>query len=111
MGHASEQDCEGARSQASMRLLLQWALASYRPSLGRADRSIGRHQGQSVIGSDPSRDGTDISLESEITHPHGKASAAVYVHVCSGRSPHGPGEGGRSTTLPRSAGLAAGRAL
>ena len=55
----------------AMRSLLQWPLAPYRPSPGRVDRSFGRHQSQSAIGSDPSRDGTDTSSQSAIFRPHG----------------------------------------
>ena len=50
----------------AMRSLLQWPLAPYWPSPGRADRSLGGHQGQSAIGSDPSRDGAETSSQSAI---------------------------------------------
>ena len=52
-----------------MRSLIQWLLAPYRPSPDRTDRSFGRHQSQSAIGSDPSRDGSDTSSQSAIYLP------------------------------------------
>ena len=56
--------------------LLKAGLAPF-VARGRADRSFGRHQGQSATGSGPSLDGTAISLQPATTRPHG----TIYLRL------------------------------